>query len=150
MIVATVKPGQDLNKAETIIDEELARLIASGPTADELERARTGYLASFVRGLDRVGGFGGKSDILASGQVFHGDPAEYKIRTKLIQSATAAEVQAAAKQWLSDGVFVLEVVPFPTFTSSGQNRLIGRSCRKFPQPEKANCQSCSARLFQTD
>ncbi len=117
-IIATVKPGQDLQKAETIIDEELARLIASGPTADELERAKTGYVASFVRGLDRVGGFGGKSDILAAGQVFEGDPASYKKRMHLIQTATAAQVQAAAKQWLSDGVFVLEVVPFPKFTST--------------------------------
>ena len=119
-IEATLKPGQDLAKAERAIDEELARLIASGPTPDELERAKTTGIANFVRGLDRVGGFGGKSDVLAEGQVYAGDPAAYKRRLSFTQNATAAQVQAAAKQWLSDGEFVLEVVPFPTFTSDAK------------------------------
>jgi len=117
-ITATLKPGQDLTKAESAIDEEVARLIAAGPTADELERAKTTYLAEFVRGLDRVGGFGGKSDVLAEGQVFMGDPSAYKNWMRYKETATVAQVQAAAKQWLSDGDFVLEVVPFPTFTTA--------------------------------
>ena len=57
-IQVTVKPGQDLTKAGAIIDEELARLIAQGPSPDEMERVRTTFTAGFVRGLDRVGGFG--------------------------------------------------------------------------------------------
>jgi zinc protease len=117
-ITATLKPGQDMAKAESAINEEVARLIAAGPTADELERAKTTSVAGFVRGLDRVGGFGGKSDVLAEGQVFMGDPSAYKNWMRFKQSATAAQVQAAAKQWLSDGDFVLEVVPFPTLTSA--------------------------------
>jgi zinc protease len=117
-ITATLKPGQDLTKAESAIDEEVSRLIAAGPTADELERAKTTAVAGFVRGLDRVGGFGGKSDVLAQGQVFMGDPSAYKKLMSYKQSATAAQVQAAAKQWLSDGDFVLEVVPFPKFSNA--------------------------------
>ena len=39
-----------------------------------VERARTAIRAAFVRGIERVGGFGGKSDVLAECQVFHGDP----------------------------------------------------------------------------
>jgi zinc protease len=35
-----------------------------------------------------------------------------------MQSATIAQVQSATKQWLSDGEFVLEVIPFPKFTST--------------------------------
>ena len=119
-IQATLKPGQDLTKAESEIDQELARLIGAGPTADELERAKTTYVADFVRGLDRVGGFGGKSDVLAEAQTYFGDPGAYRNRLRLTQSATIAQVQSAAKQWLSDGVFVLEVVPFPAFTSTSQ------------------------------
>jgi zinc protease len=117
-ITATLKPGQDLTKPESAIKEEVARLIAAGPTADELERAKTTSMAGFVRGLDRVGGFGGKSDVLAQGQVFMGDPSAYRNWMRFKQSATAAQVQAAAKQWLSDGDFVLEVIPFPTFTNA--------------------------------
>ncbi len=117
-IRATLKPGQDLAKAEKAIDEELARFIASGPTADELERAKTTSVATFVRGLDRVGGFGGKSDVLAIGQVYLGDPMAYKKQIGWTESATVTQVQGAAKQWLSDGEFVLQVVPFATYTNA--------------------------------
>ena len=113
-IVVTLKNEADLAKAEAAVDEELARLIKDGPTADELERARTNYLATFVRGLDRVGGFGGKSDVLAEGQVFHDNPEAYKERLRYAQEATPAKLQAVAKQWLTDGQYELEIVPFPT------------------------------------
>lgn len=128
-IEITVKPGQDLAKAEAVADEELARLIAQGPTADQLERVRTTYVANFVRGLDRVGGFGGKSDVLARGQVFLGDPEAYKTDLKRVQAATPADVQAAAKRWLSDGVFVLEVHPFGDF----KNETKGVDRSKMPE-----------------
>jgi zinc protease len=117
-IQVTLKPGQDLDKAEAVVDEELNKLIAQGPTADELERARTTIAAGFVRGLDRVGGFGGKSDVLLQGQVFLGDPDAYRKELKLVQTATPADVQAAAKRWLSDGQFVLDVLPFGTMTAA--------------------------------
>ncbi len=123
-LMITIKPGQSMAKAESIADEEMARLIANGPTPDQLERVRITYVANFVRGLDRVGGFGGKSDVLAEGQVFEGDPEAYKTDLKRVQSATPADVQSAAKRWLSDGVFVLEVLPFGDFknTSTGVDR----------------------------
>jgi zinc protease len=92
--------------------------LESGPTGVELERAKTAYVAGFVRGLDRVGGFGGKSDVLAEGEVYRGNPAAYKDRLRNTQSATAAQVRASAKEWLSDGEFVLDVVPFPKLTNA--------------------------------
>ncbi len=118
IVQTTLKPGQDTAKVERAVDEELKRFIEGGPTADELDRAKTTYVAGFIRGLDRVGGFGGKSDVLAQGQVFTGDPAAYKNRLRYVQTATAAQVQSTAKAWLSDGQFVLEMVPFPKFTST--------------------------------
>jgi zinc protease len=117
-IQVTIKAGQDLNRAEAIVDEELARLIAQGPAADQLERVRTTFAANFVRGLDRVGGFGGKSDVLAEGQVFLGNPEAYKAELKRVQTATPADVQAAARRWLSDGVFILEVHPFGDYRNA--------------------------------
>jgi zinc protease len=119
-IDVTLKPGQDVEKAEALIAEEVNKLIADGPTADELDRVRTTYAANFVRGLDHVGGFGGKSDVLAQGEVFLGDPEAYKKTLKLVQTATPADVQAAAKRWLSDGVFILEFHPFATLTSTAK------------------------------
>src|ERR1039458_625797 len=65
MIQATARPGDDLTKVEKALDEELARLLEGGPTAAEMERVKNQSLAGFLRGIERVGGFGGKSDLLA-------------------------------------------------------------------------------------
>ncbi|HWT15198.1 MAG TPA: pitrilysin family protein, partial [Patescibacteria group bacterium] len=65
MIQADLKPGVDAAKVEAIIEEELAKLAAEGPTAEELKRARVAIEASVIRGAERIGGFGGKADILA-------------------------------------------------------------------------------------
>ena len=81
-IQADAKPGVALAAVEKAIDEELARFLAEGPTAKELERVRTQYMARFVRGIERIGGFGGKSDILASSQVYGGSPDAYKKSTR--------------------------------------------------------------------
>ncbi|MGH9612320.1 MAG: insulinase family protein, partial [Bryobacteraceae bacterium] len=79
---------------------------------------KTERIAGFVRGLERVGGFGGKSDTLAIGQVYLGDPAAYKTTLARVNSATAADVRGAAERWLSDGQFVLEVHPFPEYEAA--------------------------------
>ena len=111
-ISATVRPGGDPAAVEKAIKEEVARLILKGPTADELARARTARLAGFIRGVERIGGFGGKSDVLAQGQVFGGDPSSYKKSTGWTRDATPAQLREAGRRWLSDGVAVLTVRPF--------------------------------------
>jgi zinc protease len=113
VVRATARPGGDLAKVEKAIDEEIARLVRDGPTADEVERARTERLSGFVRGVERIGGFGGKSDVLAQSQVWGGRPDFYRTRLERVKAATPADVGGAAKRWLSDGVYVLEVRPFP-------------------------------------
>jgi zinc protease len=65
-ITATARPGDDLAQVEKAVDEELATLLSNGPTADELARVKTMQLASFLRGAERIGGFGGKSDIFGA------------------------------------------------------------------------------------
>ncbi|MGD8378913.1 MAG: pitrilysin family protein [Gammaproteobacteria bacterium] len=112
MVIATVLPGKDIKQVEAAIHEELARFLKNGPTADELQRTKAGYLADFVRGIERVGGFGGISDILASSQVYAGDPAFYKVRLERHRQASAADLEQAARDWLGDGEYLLEVVPF--------------------------------------
>lgn len=114
-VSASAVPGGDVAAVENAIDEELARFMRSGPTAEELERARMMIFSSFARGIERIDGFGGKSAILAQSQVYGGSPDFYKQQLGWVLSATAADVQAAAKRWLSDGVFVLEVQPVPEY-----------------------------------
>jgi zinc protease len=117
-ILATARQGVPVAKLETAIQEELTRFIAGGPTAQELETVKIQRLSNFVRGLQRVGGFGGKSDVLAQAQVYLGDAAAYKTVLKQMSDATTADLQSAAKRWLSDGDFVLDVEPFPSYKES--------------------------------
>jgi zinc protease len=129
-LYVTVKPGSDPAAVEKALDEELAKFIASGPTPAEVERVRTGNYAGFVRGLERIDGFGGKSTILAESMVYGGSPDYYKTRLGWIGSATAADVQGAAKRWLSDGVFIVNVVPTPDYKTMASS--VDRSKR--PEP----------------
>jgi zinc protease len=123
-VQATAKPGGDLAQVEKELDEELARFLKNGPTAEELARVKQQYQANFIRGIERIGGFGGKSDQLARNQVFHGDPAHYKVSLRRVQEATAEDVKAAANRWLAEGVYILEVHPFPEYktAASGADR----------------------------
>ncbi len=129
-IQATARPGVDLAKVEKAINEELQDFLAKGPTADELERVKARSLADFLRGVERIGGFGGKSDVLATGQVFAGNPEAYKTTLRNLQRATVTDIRNSANQWLSDGSFVLEVHPFPPHKAEGTD--VDRS--KVPEP----------------
>src|SRR6266480_6977506 len=124
VIRATAKPGGDLARVERAIDEELARFVQSGPTASELRRIKTQYRANFIRGVERIGGFGGKSDVLAHYEVFTGNADNYLVTERRIAAATAADLRSAAARYLTDGQYVLEVHPYPEFatTASGADR----------------------------
>lgn len=117
-VIADAKPGVELERIEAIIDEELAKIIAEGPTAEELARVKFSDVANFVRGAERIGGFGGKSDLLAAGEVYHGNPGFFNQEFETLRNATPANLQSAAKRWLSDGAFVLNVLPQPKFTTA--------------------------------
>ena len=110
-IQVDVKQGVDVATVEAALDEELKKLLAEGPTTDELERARTVYRGGFVRGIERIGGFGGKADALAECAVFAGDPGCFRESLSVYANATAAEITEAGKRWLSAGDHTIVVVP---------------------------------------
>ena len=118
LVIATARPGQDLAEVETVLDEELEAFLASGPTEAELARAQASTRASFIRGVERIGGFGGKSDVLAASEVYLGSPDGHKTTQANLLSATVADVHSAAVEWLDDGVLTVEVRPFATYTTS--------------------------------
>jgi len=102
----------------------VARFLAKGPTTAELQRTKAGKIAGFVRGIERIGGFGGKSDVLAMNETFRGDPGFYQTPLKYTREATLRDVQRAAKQWLTDDVYILEIQPYANYetTSSTVDR----------------------------
>src|SRR6266511_376366 len=129
-IVVTARPGGDLARIEKAMDEELRQLLSKGPSQEELLRARAGFLAAFVRGIERIGGFGGKSDILAMNQTYRGDPGYYQTSLNHARQATRRHLQTAAKAWLTENVYILEVHPYPAYETTGST--VDRS--KLPEP----------------
>ncbi len=117
-IQATAKPGEDLTKVEKALDEELKKFLEEGPSEAELKRVKTQFVAGFVRGIERIGGFGGKSDILATNEVYGGSPDFYKTTLKRVREATPQKLLETAKRWLTDGVYILEVHPFPQYQNA--------------------------------
>ncbi|MDB6067949.1 MAG: peptidase domain protein [Pedosphaera sp.] len=134
-IMVTAKPGGDLSKIEKAVDEEVARFLAKGPTEKELERVKAQNIAGFVRGSERIGGFGGKSDILAMNQVYRGSPDYYKTTLKFVKEATGQELQATAKKWLTDDVYILEVRPYPEYETASDKADRSKLPTPGPSPE---------------
>ncbi len=118
VITATSQPGGDLARIEAALDEEVARFLANGPTPDELQRVKAGNIAAFVRGIERIGGFGGKSDVLAMNEAFRGSPDFFMKTFKDTCDATPQDLQRAARQWLTDDLYILEVHPYPNYKAA--------------------------------
>ncbi|MBV7259235.1 M16 family metallopeptidase [Erythrobacter crassostreae] len=110
-VSATLKPGGDLAELEARLDQLIAEYIAEGPNEDEVRRAATSQLAGTIRGLEQVGGFGGKAVTLARGEVLAGDPANYKKNFDVLAKLTPADVKAAMQNWMTRPSFTLVLEP---------------------------------------
>jgi predicted Zn-dependent peptidase len=78
---------------EAAVDEELARLGADGPTAEEMERAQALLEREW---LDRLGTVAGRADELCRYTVLFGDPQLAFTAVNRILDITAEEVRAVA------------------------------------------------------
>ena len=83
-----------------------------------LKNTKTSIRASFIKGLQRIGGFGGKSDLLAYSEVYTGDPGRFNDFYADMLATTKQEIQKTASDWLTDGVYVLIVAPEDRFIGS--------------------------------
>ncbi len=120
-IDVTLKPDADEKEAERLINEVMADYLENGPTGEELSRAKASIMASQVRGLEQIGGFGGKATALARSELYAGDPGHYGRQIEELNSASADAVKAASSKWLGQGYYQLTVRPYPkyeTVTSS--------------------------------
>lgn len=113
---ANVKPGANADEVETVLLAEINNLIENGPTENELKRVKAFYFANFIKGLERIGGFGGVSDILALNETYHADASYYKNQLIYIEEATVNDIQTTAKKWLTKGKHILICNPFPEYT----------------------------------
>ncbi len=115
IVSVDLAPNADVAKVEAIIDEEIKALNAGGLTQAELARAATSIEAGFIRGIERTGGFGGKSDILAECAVFFGNPDCYKAELQRLTTATPARVLNTANQWITSNHHTLITAPFQVY-----------------------------------
>jgi len=99
-VIATARPGVPLADVERVVGEEIARLAKEGPTAAELARAKTKQEFQFLSGLEQIGGFGGKADVLNQYRTFLGDPDRIGWDLERYRKLTAADVQRAVATYL--------------------------------------------------
>lgn len=112
LIIATARPGQSLDKLQAVIDEELDKLRATPPDAREMQRALNQIEANFFRGMERVGGFGGKANQLNSYYKATGDPDYFQEDLDRYRAVTAEGVKAAVEKYLpKDRRVELSIVP---------------------------------------
>jgi len=126
-IVADVVAGVDPSEVESAMDDVMANFIKRGPNAKLLKAEKTKTLAAYIRGIQRIGGFGGKSDLLATCQTYTGDPSCYQKNAAYLDAVTPAKMKATFAQWIDDTPYVLTILPTEKFAvnSTDLDRSVG-------------------------
>lgn len=107
-VVATARPEQALPDLQRVIEAELKRIAAEGPTAREVEQARNATEASFLRRIETVNA---KADALNGYYVRLGQPDSFEEHLRRYRAVTADDIQRVARQYLQAPRVVLSVVP---------------------------------------
>lgn len=107
-IVATARPGKSLNELRVIIDQQLARLEAEGPTEHELQQARNALEAAFLNRLEVVNA---KADQLNQYYYFTGKADGFQADLDRYRGVTADDVKRVVAQYLSGPRVMLSIVP---------------------------------------
>ncbi|MEW5928416.1 MAG: pitrilysin family protein [Gemmatimonadota bacterium] len=108
-VQVTARPDTDLGDMERAVDEEIAKIAETPPTADELKRVVTGLETAAVREMETVAG---KADQLNSYLYYTGDPGYVDEDLARFRSLTPADVQRVAREYLAGkNRVVVSIVP---------------------------------------
>jgi zinc protease len=111
-ITVTASKGKEIPDLLPVVESLVREVQENGVTAEEVARAKRNLEAGRMRELERVGGFGGRADLLNTYQTFLGDPGYLPRDLARYRAVTPAAVQAFAKKYLvSDKRIELDVVP---------------------------------------
>ncbi|MCK0099770.1 insulinase family protein [Qipengyuania sp. S6317L1] len=110
-VSATLKDGVDPLALEARLKQLVDWYVETGPTQAEVQRAATSELAETIRGLEQVGGFGGKAVALARGEVLAGDPGFAVNQLEVLASITPETITAAMQEWMTKPAFTLVLEP---------------------------------------
>ena len=95
----TLPEGMSPQSVQTVLDAELARVVAEGVTEAELRRAKNLTAASFWK---QVATIDGKAHLLGEYEVFHGDWSALFDAPARYEKVSQAEIQAVAKDILDE------------------------------------------------
>jgi zinc protease len=112
MIVATARPGQSVERIQSVIDEEIDKLRNEAPAPREVTRGFNQIEAAFYRQMQRVGSFGGKADQLNGYYTATGMPDFFAEDLARYRALSAPDVQSIVGKYLRpDRRVELTVVP---------------------------------------
>jgi predicted Zn-dependent peptidase len=118
-VTVTASQGHQLPELQAVVEQTLAEVKKNGVTAEEVERAKRNIIANRLRTVERVGGFGGKADLLNDYQTFLGDPGFLPRDLARYRAVTPQAVQEFARKYLTDEKRIeLEVLPVSKKTAA--------------------------------
>ncbi|WND01502.1 pitrilysin family protein [Temperatibacter marinus] len=129
-----IKPGVEASAVEEILNAELQKFLEEGPTAEEVVRSKTKIIAGAVRGLEKIGGFGGKATALAQGELYAGTPSFATDSLRWIAVTTPKAIKDIANKEIGGGYYQLTTVPEKKYSvaSEGADRSALPSVGKMP------------------
>jgi predicted Zn-dependent peptidase len=108
----TAREGHQTSELAPLVEQILEDVRQNGVTADEVDRATHVILADKLRNLERLGGFGGKADLLNYYETFTGDPGYLSKDLARYRAVTPEAVKAFANKYLSkDHRLILDIQP---------------------------------------
>lgn len=135
MIDVTLKPDASMARVEEIVSEEIGKLTTSGPTKEELQRAKNDFEAGFIKSAQRIGSWGGRNDRLNRYNHYVGTPDYFRKDYESYMTPTEADVRDTFARWIGPGRMVIEFHPYgepaPSATFAGLDR------RKMPAASPA-------------
>lgn len=93
---------------EAAITDELGKLAAKGPTADELRKAKNQVQSGFVFSLENVQGL---AEAIGRSWILTGNPTSFIKDVDSIEKVTAADVQRVVKQYMAPDRATIVVIP---------------------------------------
>ena len=153
-VIATARPGHSLDEIEKVIDDEISRFARNGPEEEELIRERAKQEFDFISGLERIGGFGGKSDLLNQYNTFLGSPDFFQRDYDRYQKCSRNQIRDVVRQYLDTRnrlvvSFVPEQSDRPKVTEIDRTKVPSLGDRKAFQPPTFSSKKLSNGLTVT-
>ena len=117
-ITVTAARGHEIPELTPVVQQIVDDVRKNGVTPEEVERAKRNLIANRLRTVERIGGFGGKADLLNMYETFLGDPGYLPRDLARYRAVTPEASKAFANKYLIDDKRIeLDVVPMAKKTA---------------------------------